>query len=45
MLGSNSQASVLEPLVMLAIVLAVGLLASFIAIATALRQPILRNLQ
>lgn len=45
MLSANSQASVLEPLIMLAIVLAVGLLASFLAIVTALKQPILRNLQ
>jgi ABC-type antimicrobial peptide transport system permease subunit len=45
MLSGNSQANIVEPLVLLAIVLAVGLAASTIAIRTAMRQPILKNLQ
>lgn len=45
MLSGNSQANVFEPLMLLAIVLAVGLVASTVSVVTALRQPILRNLQ
>lgn len=45
MLSGNSQANFWEPLILLAIVLAVGLAASTVAVVTALRQPILRNLQ
>ncbi len=44
MLSGNSQASAIMPLIMLAIVLGVGFLASLIAIMTALRQPVLRSL-
>ncbi|MCC6507499.1 MAG: FtsX-like permease family protein [Pirellulaceae bacterium] len=44
MLTGNSNVSIVEPLIMLAIILAVGGLASLIAVVTALRQPILSNL-
>jgi len=45
MLSSNPQLNALEPLLLLGIVLAVGLLASTLAIVIALRQPLLSNLR
>lgn len=44
-LGNDTQANLVEPFVMLAIVLSVGLVASALAIRTALHQPVLKNLQ
>ena len=43
-LSGNSQTGLVEPLIMLGIVLVVGWLASLIAVITALRQPVLKNL-
>jgi ABC-type antimicrobial peptide transport system permease subunit len=45
MLSGNGQLNVVEPIVLLSIVLVVGLAASTFAVATALRQPIVPNLQ
>ncbi len=44
MLTGNSQTGYAEPLVMLGIVLVVGWIASLLAVITALRQPVLKNL-
>lgn len=43
-LTGNSQTSLMQPLIMLGIVLVVGWLASLLAVITALRQPLLKNL-
>lgn len=45
MLSSNPQLNLLEPFLLLSIVLVVGLAASMLAVVTALRQPIVPNLQ
>lgn len=44
-LGNDTQANIVDPFIMLGIVLSVGIAAGGIAIRTALRQPVLQNLQ